>query len=219
MAKYVERGLALKMELQGVSPSDFKSSIDAVGAAVQSERPNLPSKTLAPDGTVTLLFTDIEGSTPLNERLGDQRWMALLKEHNALVREQLQAHDGYEVKTEGDGFMVAFSSGRKALQCAIAIQRTFAAHDWDGQSGEDGIQVRIGLHTGEMIQDAGDFYGKHVNLAARIASEARGGEILVSSLLQELARSGGDIAFGDGREVALKGLSGTQRVFQVEWTD
>ena len=62
-----------------------------------------------------------------------------------------------------------------------------------------------------------DFYGKHVNLAARIASEARGGEILVSALLQELAHSGGDIAFGDGREVALKGLSGTQRVFRVEW--
>ena len=217
MAKYVERGLALKMELQGISPSDFKTSIDAVGAAVQSERPNLPSQTVAPDGTVTLLFTDIEGSTPLNEQLGDQRWLALLKEHNALVRAQLQAHDGYEVKTEGDGFMVAFSSGRKALQCAIAIQRTFSAHDWDGQTGEAGIQVRIGLHTGEMIQDAGDFYGKHVNLAARIASEARGGEILVSSLLQELAHSGGDIAFGDGREVALKGLSGTQRVFAVGW--
>ena len=217
MKKYVERALGLKMELQGVAYVDIKTSIDAVASAVQTEQPNLPSKTVAPDGTVTLLFTDIEGSTPLNEQLGDQRWMTLLREHNGLVREQLRAHDGYEVKTEGDGFMVAFGSARKALQCAIAVQRTFAAHDWGYRATDGSIRVRIGIHTGEMIQDAGDFYGKHVNLAARIASEAKGGEILVSSLLRELTESGGDIAFGDGREVVLKGLTGTQRVYKVGW--
>ena len=172
---------------------------------------------------MTLLFTDIEGSTPLNEKLGDQRWLALLQEHNALVREQLQAHEGYEVKTEGDGFMVAFGSARKALQCAIAIQRTFAsANDGDSPLAKAtgngiGVRVRIGLHTGEMIQDAGDFYGKHVNLAARVAGQAQGGEILVSALLRELTESAGDLAFGEGREVTLKGLSGTQRVFSVGW--
>jgi class 3 adenylate cyclase/tetratricopeptide (TPR) repeat protein len=213
MAKYVERALALKMELQGVPSSDFKTSIDAVASAVQHERPDLRPHA-APDGTVTLLFSDIEGSTALNERLGDQRWMALLREHNALVREQIHAHQGFEVKTEGDGFMVAFSSARRALQCAIAIQRAFAERN---ASAEEQVPVRIGLHTGEAIKEGSDFFGKHVNLAARIAGQARGGEVLVSSLLRELTASGGDIAFGAARDVELKGLTGTQRVFAVDW--
>ena len=110
--------------------------------------------------------------------------------------------------------MVAFGSARKALQCAIAIQRAFAKHN---ESAEEPVRIRIGLHTGEAIREANDFYGRHVNLASRIADEAKGGEILVSSLLRELTESGGDIAFGDGRELQLKGLSGTQRVFSVGW--
>ena len=84
------------------------SSIDTVADAVQNERPDLGHHA-APDGTVTVVFTDIEASTVVSERLGDKRWMDLLHEHNAVVREQLSAHGGYEVKTEGDGFMVAFS--------------------------------------------------------------------------------------------------------------
>ena len=79
------------------------------------------------------------------------------------------------------------------------------------------MRIRIGLHTGEAVQEAGDFYGKHVNLASRIADEAKGGEILVSSLLRELTESAGDIAFGEGRVVELKGLTGSQRVFSVGW--
>ncbi len=130
------------------------------------------------------------------------------------MREQVQAHEGFEVKTEGDGFMVAFSSARRALQCAIAIQRTFAGHN---EGAEEPVRVRIGLHTGEAVREADDFYGKHVVLASRIADEAKGGEILVSSLLKELTESAGDLAFGEGREVSLKGMSGTQRVCSVAW--
>ena len=213
MAKYVERALALKMELQGIGYSAFNTSIEAVAFTVQAEQPDLRTHA-APDGTVTLLFTDIVGSTPLNERLGDQRWMELLKEHNAIVREHVSAHEGYEVKTEGDGFMLAFSSARRAAECAIAIQRAFAERN---ETAEEKIEVRAGLHTGEAIQDSGDFYGKHVNLAARIASQATGGQILASSLLKELTDSGGDIEFDSGTEVELKGLTGTQRVFAIGW--
>ena len=83
------------------------------------------------------------------------------------------------------------------------------------ESAEEPVNIRIGLHTGEPVKEADDFYGKHVNLAARIASQATGGEILVSSLLHDLTESGGDIPFGEEREVELKGLSGTQRVFPV----
>ncbi|MCH8066816.1 MAG: adenylate/guanylate cyclase domain-containing protein [Chloroflexi bacterium] len=212
MAKYVERALALKMELQGIDYKSFNTSIEAVAATVQAEQPDLRSHA-APDGTVTILFSDIEGHTAINERLGDQRWMELLREHNVLIREQIQSHDGYEVKTEGDGFMVAFGSARKAVQCAIAMQRAFAKRNDDA---DEPVLVRIGLHTGEPVKENNDFYGTQVTQAARIANEANGGEILVSALLKELTDASGDIDFGEGREVELKGL-GTQHVFAISW--
>ena len=111
-------------------------------------------------------------------------------------------------------FMVVFSNPRRALQCAIDIQRAMAAHN---ESAEEPVRVRIGLHTGETVQEAEDFYGRHVNLTSRIANAAEGGEILVSSLLRELTESAGDIAFGGERDVELKGL-GEQRVFAVGWS-
>jgi class 3 adenylate cyclase len=213
---YLDQVITKKLEIQGVSSLDTRTSIDAVATFVQREQPDLRPHA-APDGTVTLLFTDIVDSTPLTERLGDERWMDLLREHNAIVRQQIAAHDGYEVKTEGDGFMVAFGSARRALQCAVDIQRSFAERNG---GAETPVEVRAGLHTGECIQDAGDFYGKHVNLAARIASRARGSEILVSSLLRELAAGGGDkVTFGDPRDVDLKGIAEPQRVYAVEWRD
>ncbi|MCH8008534.1 MAG: adenylate/guanylate cyclase domain-containing protein, partial [Chloroflexi bacterium] len=126
---------------------------------------------------------------------------------------QIHSHDGYEVKTEGDGFMVAFGSARKAVQCAIAIQRAFAKRNDDA---EEPMLVRIGLHTGEPVQENNDFYGTQVTQAARIANEANGGQILVSALLKELTDASGDISFSEGRDVELKGL-GTQQIFGVTW--
>jgi class 3 adenylate cyclase len=211
---YLDQVIAKKLELQGIDPAAPQTSIDAVAAVVQSEQPDLPPKAVAPDGTVTILFTDIEGSTAMTERLGDQRWLDVLRGHNAIVRKRVAAHEGFEVKAEGDGFMLAFQSARKALECAVDIQRAFADRN---ESADEPIQVRIGLHTGEAIKEADDFFGKNVILAARIAGQAQGGEILVSSLLKELTESAGDIAFGEGREVELKGLAGTHRVFEVGW--
>lgn len=205
--------VALPTQAEGES---FPTSIDAVAAAVDRERPDLRGR-VAPDGTVTLLFTDIEGSTAINERLGDQRWLELLRAHNGIVREQLVAHGGFEVKTAGDGFMIAFSSARRAVQCAIAIQHGVAALSL--AHPEEAVRVRAGLHTGEPIKDADDFFGKHVVLAARIAAQANGGEILVSSLLRELTESAGDIRFGSGRSVELKGLSGAHNVYDVRWQE
>ncbi|MCI0777995.1 MAG: tetratricopeptide repeat protein, partial [Chloroflexi bacterium] len=213
MAKLVSDIVALKLELQGVTSDSVANSIEIIARTVQAERPDLRPHA-APDGTVTLLFTGIVGSTPMNERLGDKRWLEVLREHNAIIREQVSAHQGYEVKTEGDGFMLAFSSARRAIDCAMAIQRGITRRN---ASAEEQIEVRAGLHTGEAIQDAGDFYGKHVNLAARIASHAEAGQILVSGLLKELTDSAGDIDFDEGIDVELKGLSGSQRVFAVAW--
>ncbi|MEE8346318.1 MAG: protein kinase [Dehalococcoidia bacterium] len=213
MNALVERALALKLQAQGIDTSDIQTSIDAVAASVYVDNPDLRQHA-APDGTVTILFSDIEGSTAMTERLGDQRWLDLLRGHNAIVRKRVAAHEGFEVKAEGDGFMLAFGSARKALECAVDIQRAFADRN---ESAEEQIRVRIGLHTGEAIKEADDFFGKNVILAARIAGQAGGGEILVSSLLKELTESGGDIAFGEGREVELKGLSGQHHVFEVVW--
>ena len=213
MRPLMERVLSRKMSLQGIDVSSPQTSIEAVVSAVEVERPNLQPHA-APDGTVTVMFTDIEGSTAMTERLGDTRAQEVLRTHNAIIRQQVAAHQGFEVKSQGDGFMVAFSSARRALECAIAIQQTLSAHN--AENPGDPIKVRIGLHTGEAIKEGGDFFGKSVILAARIASQAVGGQILVSSLLKALVESSGEFGFGEGREVELKGLAGTHQVFGVD---
>lgn len=111
--------------------------------------------------------------------------------------------------------MLAFSSARRGLQCAIAIQNTFAVYN--EEHPEEPISVRIGLHTGEAIKEADDFYGKNVILASRIAGQAQGGQILVSSLLKGLTESAGEFQFGEGRELGLRGLAGLTQVYQVVW--
>ncbi len=189
-------------------------SIHVVAAAVARERPDLVGHA-APDGTVSILFTDIENSTAMFEKLGDLRAYEILHEHNAIIREQLAAHQGFEVKSMGDGFMLAFSSARRALLCAIGIQRAFQA--WSDKHPEDPIRVRIGVHTGEAIKEAGDFYGKTVILASRIAAEAKGGEILVSSRLKDMTESAGDLRFEESRDVELQGLAGVHRIHKAQW--
>lgn len=191
---------------------DAPTSVDEMASSVGSERPSL-RPAAAPDGTVTILFSDIEGSTALNERLGDVRWLELLRAHHAVVREQVQAHGGFEVKAQGDGFMIAFPSARRAIQCARAIQDAIDSQLDDHAGGP--IRLRIGLHTGEAIREEADFYGKNIVLAARIADQARGGEILVSSVVKQLTDSAGDLRFENERELELDGLAGTHTVYKV----
>jgi class 3 adenylate cyclase len=186
--------------------------IDTIATAITQSRPDLSTAT-APNGTVTILFTDIEGSTQLTEQLGDDDWLTVLREHNEIVRSQVIEYSGFEVKSQGDGFMLAFPSAKDALRCAIGIQRALAARESNGA----GLRVRIGLHTGEPVRDADDFYGRAVILAARIASEARGAEILASSLVRELTESSGEFTFEPPTEAELRGLSGIHQVSAVRW--
>ena len=188
------------------------SSIDAVAAKVLAERLDLTALA-APVGTVTILFSDIEDSAQLNGRLGDQRWMEVLHEHNDLVRREVSVRGGFEVKNRGDGFMLAFGSANAAVHTAIGVQRAIAERN---REAETPVHVRIGLHTGESVQEAADFYGNSVTLAARIADQACAGEILVSSLLRELTEPSGAFRFGESRTVELKGI-GTQVAHPVEW--
>ena len=210
----VERLLELRMRAQGVREASTQTSIDAVASSVEHTRPDLSSAAAA-DGTVTIAFSDIEDSTGLTERLGDRRWLEVVRAHNALVRREVRAHRGFEVKSQGDGFMLAFAGARRALRCAIEVQRAIAAHRelWS----EEPIRVRIGLHTGEALQAERDFYGKNVNFAARVADCARGGEIMVSARLKALVESAGEFQFGESRRVQLRGLSGEHEIFSVTW--
>jgi class 3 adenylate cyclase len=214
MTTATEAALALKLEAQGIDTLSISTSIDAVQASVQAQRPDLRSHA-APDGTVTLLFTDIEGSTAMTELLGDRRWLELLGDHNKIVRDELRAYEGFEVKSQGDGFMIAFASAGRALLCAVGIQRAIDAFTIEHPVPP--LRVRIGLHTGEAIREGDDFFGRDVILAARIAAHARGGEILVSSLLKALVEPSGEWTFGDEREIELKGLRGKQRLTSVRW--
>ena len=199
-------------ESRSVDEGSESRSVDEVASTVAVERPSL-RPAAAPDGTVTILFSDIEGSTALNERLGDLRWLELLRVHNRLIREQVQACRGFEVKSQGDGFMIAFPSARRAIDCARRIQNAVSRELGGHPDGP--VRVRIGLHTGEAIREESDFYGRNVVVAARIADEAQGGEILVSSVVKELSEGAGDIDFENGREVELPGMTGTHAVYTV----
>jgi class 3 adenylate cyclase len=217
MKPLLENAIARKLDAQGSASGTFHAqhSIDIVAHRVDRERPDL-SATAAPDGTVTLVFSDMEGFTAMTERLGDLRAREVIRAHNRIVRVQVAAHGGYEVELQGDGFLLAFGSARRALHCAIAIQRAMAAHS--AEHPEEPLRVRIGLHTGEALREADKFFGRTVILAARIAAQALGGEILASAVIHELARSGGDVCFGDRRLLELKGIAEPQSVYEVDWT-
>ena len=213
-SRWIERVVTDKLAVQGLGGDAITASIDLVEAAVSLERPDL-SPHASPEGTVTILFSDIEGSTSANERLGDRRWLDVLRAHNRIVRREVAAQRGFEVKSQGDGFMVAFGSARRAVLCAVGIQR--ALTEYADAHPDQGVLVRIGLHTGEVVKEAEDFFGTNVAFAARVASAARGGEILVSGLLKDLLESAGDVEFGPAREVELKGISGIRRVHEIVW--
>ncbi|HUQ39402.1 MAG TPA: adenylate/guanylate cyclase domain-containing protein [Acidimicrobiales bacterium] len=184
------------------------TAVDLLAQAVVVERSEV-RVAAAPDGTVTLLFTDIEGSTERNRTLGDREWMAILRRHHDLIRRAVADHGGYEVKSMGDGFMLAFSSARTALRCALEIQRAI------GTDPDFTVRVRAGLHAGEAVREGNDFYGATVNMAARVAGHAAGGEVLVSSLVKALVESSGEFRFAPARPVELKGLEGVHELHPV----
>jgi Adenylate cyclase, family 3 (some proteins contain HAMP domain) len=162
----------------------------------------------APGGLVTILFTDMEGSTALTQQLGDDRAQDLVRKHNTVVREALKAYTGKEIKHTGDGIMASFGSARGAVDCAIAIQRALAV--------SDSVRVRIGLNAGEPVAEEQDLYGTSVQMAARVCAEANAGEILVSNVVRELA-AGKGFLFNDRGEFVAKGFEEPVRLYEVSW--
>jgi class 3 adenylate cyclase len=164
---------------------------------------------------ITVLFTDIEESTALVERLGDRAWYELLSDHDEIVRGKVAEHRGTEVDSAGDGYLLVFEDAGEALLCAIEIQRDL--EDYAGFHPDAHVRVRMGLHTGEVIRRGKQVYGRDVHLAARVAAQARGGEIAVSGAVRDVLADAGRFTFGRPYELELKGLAGTHRVHAVDW--
>ena len=164
----------------------------------------------------TILFADIEGFTSITQRVGDARAMELLRTHDAFIRDALKAHKGSEVKHTGDGIMASFASIVRAVECAIAIQRTFASHN--EQSPDIPIRLRTGLAAGEPVTEGEDLFGAAVQLASRICDCAEAEQILVPSVIRELCMGKGFL-FGDIGEVVPKGFEEPVRLYEVRWQE
>lgn len=175
---------------------------DAIADRVREERPDL-SADAAVDGTVTIVFTDIEASTEIAERLGDRAWMDLLRWHDGVVSDEADRQRGRVIKSEGDGYMVAFPSATRALDFAEGLQRRSA----EGHSGE-AIRVRVGVNAGDAIAERDDFFGHAVILAARVAGQARGGETMVTDSVAALVAGSPRFRFSEARTCELRGLRG-----------
>ena len=230
------------IELPPIGASDEEVRLIESFLGIESAPGAMAAPPAEPSPVRTILFTDVEGSTALTDRLGDAAGREVLREHERITREALKAHGGSEVKTMGDGFMASFTSATKALECAIAIQKAFEPRDnatvgaplgdgggvgsaapRGGAGRGEGISVRIGLNAGEPIAEddpagRGDLFGTAVNLAARVASQAQGGEILVSDVVRQLV-AGKGFLFNDRGEHALKGFEDPVRVWEVRWSE
>ena len=169
-----------------------------------------------PSGLVTILFTDMQSSTALAQRLGDAAAQEVRRAHNDIVRSALSANGGSEIKHTGDGIMASFTTASSALSCAIDIQQGVAAHK--EKQPDSPLGVYIGLNAGEPIAEDGDLFGTSVNLAARICDHAAPGQILAADVVRQLV-AGKDFLFADLGDTALRGFEDPVKVWEVRWRE
>lgn len=162
------------------------------------------------EGMLTLMFTDVEGSTAHARELGDRQYTQLMIDHISLVSSLAHRNGGQVVKTVGDGALLVFSSARAAVTCAVDIQRAT-------ESASVPYAVRIGVHAGDVVRTDSDVMGFAVNKAARVTSAAAGGQVVVSSVVRELVGSHPDCQFGGSFFAELKGIEGIHELVPVEW--
>jgi DNA-binding NarL/FixJ family response regulator len=193
----VARGDAL------LSPGVTRRLISAI--ADPGSGPALPLGSDADRVLATVMFSDIVSSTERAAAVGDRRWRDVLDRHDALIRGELARHGGREVKTTGDGFLALFDGPARAIRCAVAIRQALQV---------EGVEIRIGLHSGEVELRGDDVGGIAVNLGARVAATAPPGEVVVSSTVRDLV-AGSGIAFVDRGEHTLKGVPGTWHLFAI----
>lgn len=206
---------AARVRDEGLGPA-LRGSVAELAGWAESEQPEI-RRYAADDGTVAMLFSDIEDSTALNEELGDRDWMRVLAAHDKIVRDSVERHDGHIVKSQGDGFMIAFADAENALGCAVDVER--AIERGNRRLRKTPIKVRIGVHVGQAVAKDGDLFGRNVAYAARVAAEAEGGEILVSEPVRERLGDENGVRLSAPRQVELKGLPGEHAVYAVDWRD
>lgn len=183
---------------------DLTTTLDELVASVLDESAELQSGS---EGTMSLVFTDIVDSTPLAAVVGDASWADLVRSHERQVHRITDTHGGTVVKFLGDGSMLAFESAREAVRAAVEIRNS---------TSQESFELRVGIHTGEVVRTGDDLFGMTVNKAARVASAAKAGQIMISSTTRDLVGSMEGIAFGQPTNVALKGLQDTHQIIPVE---
>ena len=191
-------------EIIKVSEDDVMRFLGRIGDPTGSQQAN-PFR--------AILFTDLEGSTSLLQSLGQAAFMALLTDHDLIIRQALVTWHGREVKHTGDGLMTSFDDVNAALRCAMAIQAAFEARAAGGATPV--LRVRIGIAAGEPVDHNDDLFGATVTLARRICDAADAGHILTSEVVRDMGVGEG-FAFDRGREVRLKGFAGLTTVFELE---
>jgi class 3 adenylate cyclase len=155
---------------------------------------------------LTVLFTDIVGSTRLAAEKGDQGWNELLQKHNDIARSEFRRHGGTEVKSTGDGFLASFLGPTPAINCATAIR---------GRAASLGMPIRAGIHTGECNTRAGDLSGLAVHLASRLLGHAGTGDVIVSRTVRDLL-VGSEFRFEDRGEIALRDIPGLWQIYAIQ---
>ena len=201
------------------SPDLLRAVAEGLGQTVNASQPLTPETIIGSlstgqtEGTVTIMFTDVEGSTAMLSSRGFTLSHEIMKAYESIIEEKIAEHAGRRIKGLGDGVMVSFGSSRHAVECAIEIQRGIA--EYSKQNPERKLKIRIGINTGEVVEEAGDIFGAAVNVAARVAGKARGGQILVSEVVRELVGPVAEMKFGYRGRYKLKGFPDRFRLHDV----
>jgi adenylate cyclase len=196
-----------------VEPQIQPTSIDVIASALEPVIPDL-GRVSSPDGAITLMLSDIADASTAAGRLGPESWEQLLRDHHTLVEHVIAHHDGELVKFERDGFLASFASAHAGLYAAVELQRTFAA---PAAEDDRAVALRIGLHSGFVIANPDQPLGRNVVLASRIAAQAKGGEILVSSTLKQYTEQDPTFSFELRGEYHFKGVLGEHTLYGVGW--
>ena len=188
------------------------TAIDVIASALEPVTPAL-SQMSSPDGAITLMLSDIADAAAAAQEYGPERWEQLISDHHLLVDQLVTRHDGQVARWQGDGFLASFNSAHAGLHAAVELQRTFVSAPAEQRS----LAVRVGMHCGFLLGNPDQFMGRNVVLAARIAGQAKGGEILVSSTAKDYTQTDPSFSFKEHGEYHFKGLHGEHVLYSLLW--
>jgi class 3 adenylate cyclase len=198
-----------------VNPTQL-SSIDVIASALEPVISDI-GRVSSPDGAITLMLGDVADASTVADQLGSERWERLLHDRRAIVEQIVAGHNGQVVKFERDGFLASFHSAHAGLHAAVELQRTFSGPA--SPASDQAVATRIGLHSGFVIANPDQLLGRNVVLASRIAGQAKGGEILVSSTLKQYTEQDPSFRFEPQGEHHFKGVVGEHTVYAVSWRE